>query len=863
MKCQAISMRGRSREFKLYRVSLHDSMDPFSVSTGIAGFLSLTIQIGVAIGKYVSDVKSAEKEAQDLYTEIQSLQGVLEQLVGFLRGEETKKISFDDNAVFFSVIGSCQSIIEDLYKKLVKVGISKHSSKFDHLMQRGKWPFQKEECQQLVNTLHRYARIFEFSLHVSNCNLLAKTSSDMDMVLRMSEQNLGVLSAIKEVSQSNTKMQHSTLITLQGIRRHLTESEVSELLEWISSIDPQIRHHDIRRSRAEGTGDWFLRTEQFMKWKDYSQGSEESFENSILGIYGIPGAGKSVIFSLIVDHIQDAFEFEDDFCLTWLYCDYDNDSHQTLENMIGALLRQAVFKLYYRSKGLPRDVIHKLLKRKREKKPLETTEATEFLSQILRLSAKSYICIDALDECRDDRRRFLLQSLKALSNALKLNQYSVRILVTARHHVNEYINLDFVKDLACIIELEANQEDIAKYVRQELENDVSGVAMTEEFKETVIAKILSSSNGMFLLPALQIQSVLECATPRDRQEALNTMPEGLEDAFEVTLKRINRQKSKSKHAMKIVQWIFLAVRPLSIDELRHALATHPNDTEYDDQRALTTSQIIDFCLGLVILDKETSTVRLVHKSLQDYLCSEYDDGNLFQNGHEELAVSCLTYMNFNYSSTDGFWDESALSIVDSSTEPGPGNTADRLFNVGRATLEKYAFLDYAICNWSHHVIAAPNDKVEELGIKFLSSNGGLQCISGNLRTWPILIAEDQLCTPVWPVKRLSYLDEGEMKGALVNSSNVSISGLHIASIYGVQNIVQTLIDSGPSDINAQFKPGASPLLLATIGNQNSVINLLLETPNIEINLEDEHNAKLLFVAAYNGSLDAVPCQFES
>jgi hypothetical protein len=144
------------------------SMDPFTISTGIAGFLSLTIEIGIAIGKYISNVKSAEKEAQDLLTEVQALQRVLEQLVSFLRGEEAKKISFDETAVLFSVIGSYQGNIQYLYKKLVKVEKSKHSSKFDHLLQRGRWPFQKEECQQLVNTLHRYAQIFEFSLRISN-----------------------------------------------------------------------------------------------------------------------------------------------------------------------------------------------------------------------------------------------------------------------------------------------------------------------------------------------------------------------------------------------------------------------------------------------------------------------------------------------------------------------------------------------------------------------------------------------------------------------------------------------------------------------------------------------------------------------
>ncbi|CCX30541.1 Similar to hypothetical protein SS1G_10749 [Sclerotinia sclerotiorum 1980]; acc. no. XP_001588302 [Pyronema omphalodes CBS 100304] len=134
----------------------------------------------------------------------------------------------------------------------------------------------------------------------------------------MSKQIPGILSFIKEVSKSNTKMQYSTMNALQGVRKQLGDVEVNELLEWISTIDPQTRHRDISRKRRENTGDWFLRTEQFLKWRDYSQGSDESFENTILGVYGIPGAGKSVIFSFIVDHIQTAFESENEYCITWL-----------------------------------------------------------------------------------------------------------------------------------------------------------------------------------------------------------------------------------------------------------------------------------------------------------------------------------------------------------------------------------------------------------------------------------------------------------------------------------------------------------------------------------------------------------------
>jgi hypothetical protein len=38
-------------------------MDPFSISTGVAGFLSLAIELTEIIGGYIGDVKSAPEDA--------------------------------------------------------------------------------------------------------------------------------------------------------------------------------------------------------------------------------------------------------------------------------------------------------------------------------------------------------------------------------------------------------------------------------------------------------------------------------------------------------------------------------------------------------------------------------------------------------------------------------------------------------------------------------------------------------------------------------------------------------------------------------------------------------------------------------
>lgn len=127
------------------------------------------------------------------------------------------------------------------------------------------------------------------------------------------------------------------------------------------------------------------------------------------------------------------------------------------------------------------------------------------------------------------------------------------------------------------------------------------------------------------------------------------MPEELQNTFKVTIDIIKRQKAKSNHAMNILKWIFLANRKLTLGELRHAIAIRPDDATLDRRHFMTTGSLLNCCLGLVVLDEGVSTVQLVHKSLQDYFELEHKNGALFENGHSEMAFTCLTYLHFFHS----------------------------------------------------------------------------------------------------------------------------------------------------------------------------------------------------------------------
>ncbi|KAI5782194.1 hypothetical protein FPQ18DRAFT_311305 [Pyronema domesticum] len=160
------------------------------------------------------------------------------------------------------------------------------------------------------------------------------------------------------------------------------------------------------------------------------------------------------------------------------------------------------------------------------------------------LDAMIYICIDALDECQVDRASFL-RALREIIQHTEL-QKRLRIFLTGRSQVAHHVVKQIVGRSFCTVTLEASEEDILKYVRDQIESDDGGMDMSDEFTNEIINTILSTSDGIFLLPALQIRHVLEQTTIRSRREALKTMPTKLDDAFLDTIRRIESQPPSRK-----------------------------------------------------------------------------------------------------------------------------------------------------------------------------------------------------------------------------------------------------------------------------------------------------------------------------
>ena len=315
----------------------------------------------------------------------------------------------------------------------------------------------------------------------------------------------------------------------------------------------------------------------------------------------------------------------------------------------------------------------------------------------------------------------------------------------------------------------------------------------------------------FLLPVLHIGTVLEARTIRERREALQTLPPNLGEAFGKTMERIQTQpKAWVKQATKILTWIHLAERPLSIDELLEACAIKEGDSDLDPNNFPSRGTFLNCCLGLAIVENETSTVRLVHFSLQEYLTKKVQIlGRPIGEGHEDMARACLTYIMFR-------------SVTEMVSEK-----SSKKNQVGTST-PSHALLKYAACQWGHHVRK-----------------------SGCLRGTAIQLTYKYL-----------HMDlDRRMKSHSCLCSSFSIadrvagsfSAVHVGAYFGIHIILSELVKL--DDVMADSKDdmyGQTPLSWAAENGHEAVVKLLVERDDVKADSKDNCGQTPLSWAARNG-----------
>ena len=103
----------------------------------------------------------------------------------------------------------------------------------------------------------------------------------------------GILTCQKVKMSQYSSHNINSFNTVNVSNNFIVADDRSNILAWLSPLDPKSRHQDIQDRRVESIGEWFLRTEEFRSWHTGSGGGGS--DNAVLFCYGDPGVGKTYI----------------------------------------------------------------------------------------------------------------------------------------------------------------------------------------------------------------------------------------------------------------------------------------------------------------------------------------------------------------------------------------------------------------------------------------------------------------------------------------------------------------------------------------------------------------------------------------
>ncbi|KAM0426267.1 hypothetical protein ACHAPT_008307 [Fusarium lateritium] len=403
-------------------------------------------------------------------------------------------------------------------------------------------------------------------------------------------------------------------------------SDRDEILNWLSTLDFSRMHSELehRVSESPVAGRWLLKSPEFERWRDG--------DSNRLWYTGKPGAGKSVLVSIIINHLKKRLQHSNDGVIAYLYLSYKSKPDRT--ELLGSVLRQFQAKEHE---------IHPAIREKFDEYRREGKHDGEVnrpiqkdlmcLLEQFTANRPTYIVVDAMDECEYVHREPLIKELKGINP-------HVKILITGRDfNHRSSLQRDFEKAV-----IEAKDEDVDEFISNFIDSNNHLKAELAKYHGEIKSEVKRTAGKMFLIARLHMEALSAVEVEAEIEDVLYNLPDTIEGTYENTMKRIhNSSDNKKDWARATLAWVTYAQRPLSIGELRYALAMGacPRTSSSINKYLRNEDEIISGCYGLLIKDLD-GIVRFVHKSAWDFF--QRTRAKEFPNFDKTMTISCARYL---------------------------------------------------------------------------------------------------------------------------------------------------------------------------------------------------------------------------
>ena len=429
-------------------------MEAIGAAASILQVLQISEQVVSACYQYYRTAKSAKNDILEVINIVGGLKSRLESL-DLLIGDPA-------DLRFSGPLKSCYSALESIATKLginpskhlnlaeIKVSLAKHLS----------WPWKRKEVEKILCVIEKQKTIFILAL---GGDTLQAVRSIQDTVEEVRYSVDTVKDRVEEVRDSV-----DTVITSQ---------RCVKFLRWIKLADLSSNHNAARKKYEPTTGKSFLESEKFVSWMEGRISS--------IWVHGIPGAGKTILSSTVINHIDAACKFDPGMKYAYFYFDFSDPIKQTVNAMLRSLIQQLSIvdlapegeSLYQQCGNGTSEPSQELL--------------VETLVSLFQYSNRTFLIVDALDECskRDDVCDVITRIIQAQRVGLLATSRNERDIARSLRRV--------IQNVTSLQEGEGIADDISLHVQRRLQDDVRLREWPPKIRGEIQEALVNGADGMY------------------------------------------------------------------------------------------------------------------------------------------------------------------------------------------------------------------------------------------------------------------------------------------------------------------------------------------------------------------------------
>jgi ankyrin repeat protein len=594
-------------------------------------------------------------------------------------------------------------------------------------------------------------------------------------------------------------------------------------------------HHRKRQNlgtKTEGTCDWIRTHKMFLKWTE-SGGS--------LLVSGRAGTGKSTLIdSMIDDSTKNLHHARPTAIASFFF----HRQGETLQHSLLGIFRSLLHQLLTQDSTLLAKFVadtkfEERCKNEGEPGPGQKWDWTESeirdcltgCLQTFLQDHKLWLYVDGLDESGESHARDVWNYLK---EQLEQSRGRLNVCISCRPYPDVVFNPDYSINVD-----DENQEDISTYLQAAFKAEQRWQSRSDlkEIQNTLKARACGVFQWVVIVTADMLGRHWE------NKDVIITKiqkaPKALSDLYQDMLQSlVQKSRVDGLQALRILRWITFAARPLSLTELRYAVATDSDkplltvedckqSEHWCDDEDTMAARVRTLSQGLAkVVDRgpNIKTVEFDHESVKEYMSERgieflEDKTDLAKDGEDQegRAHHILYNILIRHLMT-----EEASSIV------------------GWKAHYAVPLLDYAVAHWVTHAKIADN---HGMSLKDLV----------DLTEWP----SNRICAQwQWMHERFRQ------------SSHTTLQ--HVAARYGLCGLVAVLVAKcrmikarrwrkmlkllrrHGDDIDVEDSYGLTPLWWAADGRHEDIVKMLLATGKVDVDCKNISGQTPLSRAADGG-----------